>query len=214
MKARYLLLLALVGVAIVASGAVAGLVSGRWQQNLEPPAHLEQLPLTFGDWQGEDQPLDAKVVKVAQFDGYLVRRYENQRTRAVVHVMLAYGRPGPLAVHTPAICYGGAGYELASDTTRWTPDDAAGHGEFFQATFARRNSLSPEKLQVLWSWNKNGVWRVSNYPRWTFAGGPRLYKLYVSQEYLPRDKATDGAGAREFLRDFLPELNKMLGQHP
>jgi EpsI family protein len=213
MKARYLLL-AIVTVAIVASGALAGFVSGRWHENQRPSVPLEQLPLKFGDWQGEDQPLSEKVVKIAEFDGSLLRRYENQRTRAVVHLLLAYGRPGPLAVHTPAICYGGAGFDMSGGTTRWTPDNVPGGGEFFQTTFARSNSPTPEKLQVLWSWNKNGAWMVTDYPRWKFAGGPRIYKLYVSQEYLPRDKATDGAASREFLRDFLPELNKMVGQHP
>ena len=73
-------------------------------------------------------------------------------------------------------------------------------------------TTSPEKLQVLWSWNKNGAWVAAAYPRWTFAGTPVLYKLYISQAIVPRENGPGGETSEEFLQAFLPEIDKLLAQ--
>jgi hypothetical protein len=213
--ARYLLL-AIVAAVLLTDGYLGAVWGGRWQGGREMTAaadRLERLPMQFGDWQGQPQQLDPKVVRIAGFDGYVARRYENQRTGAVVNLLVACGRPGPLAVHTPEVCYAGAGFGLSGDVKRWSPDDAAAGGEFFKATFAPRKAGVPERLRVLWSWNHKGAWKVADNPRWSFAGAPVLYKLYASQEFLPRDEATDGEACAEFLRDFLPEFDRTPAQN-
>ena len=213
-KSRYLLLALVAGV-IAADGYLGGVWGGWSRHELdEAAARVPQAPLTFGDWKGESLDLNAKVVERAGFRGYTVHRYENRRTGAVVQVLLACGRPGPLSVHTPEVCFGGAGFALTGDPTRFVPDDSPGGSEFFKATFGKKDSPAPEKLRVLWSWNKNGAWRVADNPRWTFAGTPVLYKLYVTQEFYPRDDATDGADCAEFLRDFLPLLEPIVKPAP
>ena len=204
-------LLALVAILVLVDGTLCGYWSGRWKDNEQlaaSTAKLERLPLTFGDWQGERQELDPKVMERAGFSGYILRRYE--RRGDVVSVMLACGRSGPLSVHTPEICYGGAGFAMSGDAKRWTPTEGenAPSAAFWKAVFARPNSASPEKLQVLWSWNKNGVWMAADHPRWTFAGTPVLYKLYVSQAFVPHEEVTEGEACQEFLREFLPEIDK------
>lgn len=212
---RYFLL-ALVGVLVLLDGSLCGYWGGRWKANEQlaaSTAKLERLPLTFGDWQGERQELEAKIVERAGFSGYVLRRYENQRGE-VVSILLACGRPGPLSVHTPEICYGGAGFVMAGDAKRWTPAEEknAPAADFWKVVFARPNSTSPEKLQVLWSWNKNGVWVAADHPRWTFAGTPVLYKLYVTQSFVPHEEGAEGETCQEFLREFLPEIDKLLAQ--
>jgi hypothetical protein len=215
MRTSRYLLLALVAGVIAADGYLGGVWGGRSRRELdEAAARLPQVPLAFGDWKGESLALDPKLVEMAGFSGYTVRRYENRRSGAVVNVLLACGRPGPLSVHTPEVCFGGAGFELNGDTTPFAPDDSPGTAEFFKATFDKKDSPAPEKLRALWSWNKNGVWRVADNPRWTFAGTPVLYKLYVTQEFYPRDDATDGAGCADFLRDFLPLLEPIVKPAP
>jgi Protein of unknown function (DUF3485) len=209
---RYLLL-AVVGVVTLTTGVLGGLWEGRWGVDQGPPVPLEQLPLTFGDWRGEAQQLDKRVIDRAGFDAYIVRHYENQRTGAVVSLLVARGRQGPLSVHTPEVCYGGAGFALTGAPARWSPTEGGPDG-FWKATFAKKDSAATEKLRVLWGWYHKGAWKTAENPRWTFAGTPVLYKVYVTQAFFPRDEATDGEGCLEFLRDFVPEFTELQGQHP
>jgi hypothetical protein len=215
---RILLILS-VAVFILAEGLLCGRWSGRWDGGKEPQTAEElsgRLPLTFGDWQGEPQPLDSAVIERAGFKGYILRRYANQKTGANVSVLLAWGRAGPLSVHTPEVCYGGAGFEMSTAPTRFalTPVEGSGPAEFSKANFTRPDSVSSERLRVLWAWNKEGTWQTSEDSRWSFAGTPVLYKLYVDQAYWPQNEATDATGCVEFLRDFLPVCDKALAQDP
>src|SRR5713226_439747 len=123
---RYLLLLT-VAALIIGDGYLCALWSGRWHIDRDMAAagaRAEQLPLHLGDWQAEDQQIDDKTIERAGFSGYFLRRYENQRTRAVVSVLLAWGRPGPLSVHSPEVCYGGAGFEMSGNPALYSPEQA------------------------------------------------------------------------------------------
>jgi hypothetical protein len=209
------LLLVLVAGLLVADGYATGRWSGRWGDGRELTQAVERLqhvPLTVGDWKGTAQELNPAVVEQAGFRGYILRRYENSRTGSTVNVLVACGRPGPLSVHTPEVCYGGAGFALEGSAARGPASDwsASSGAEFWKATFGRQNGASPEKLRVIWAWYYKGNWHASGNPRWTFMGSPVLYKLYVSQSYLPQNEATDGEGADAFLREFLPALEKEL----
>src|SRR5215210_7531380 len=101
-------------VTVLASGVVHGLWTDRWGMAEEPmaaAARLDQLPLDLGDWQG--QPLDFEPSQLGPVAGYLYRRYVNQRNGASVSVSLLCGRPGPVAIHTPDVCYVASGYQAA-----------------------------------------------------------------------------------------------------
>jgi len=217
---RYFILLIAAGVLLV-DGYLCGRCNGRWHEaaELTQAAKVrERLPLTCGtrdEWQGKDlEPLDARTFQIAGFNGYLMRQYQNQRTRAVVSVFVAWGRPGPLSVHTPEVCYGGVGYALEA-TKRWSPRVDAGDrisGDFWTSTFSKNDSGAPKRLKLIWSLNKHGVWLAPDHPRWTLADAPVVFKVYVSQEYFQRGNATDRApeAPEDFLRAFLPQLNQAL----
>jgi hypothetical protein len=211
--ARYLLLLT-IGLVITTDGYLCGYWTGRWQPTREPPAvaKLKELSPTVGDWQGEDQPLEPAVVQRAGFDGYVSRQYTNQRTQAKVHLLLAWGRPGPLCVHTPEVCYGGSGYTVSKVATRWTAPSVNGAtgGEFWKGSFGRTDAVTPGQIRVMWSWNKNGRWQAPDNPRWSLAGTPVLYKLYATQQFLPRGDSADAQDVEEFLRDVQPVLDEAL----
>jgi hypothetical protein len=211
---RYFLLL-VVGVAISVDGYLYGRLTGRWRDSHElsaAVARLDRVPMNVGDWEGEALTLDPKVVEVAGFRGYIVRRYSNRRTGNVVSLLVACGRPGPLALHTPDACYRCAGFRMMTEEAKQTLDPMFGRirGECRRATFAREDGAAPERLRVVWSWYSNGTWSAPDNPRWTFAGQPVIHKLYITQEYFPRDEETDGAACLEFFRDLYPELETIL----
>jgi hypothetical protein len=208
------LLLLVVAAVIAVDGYVYGLWTGRWTDSKElaaAVARLDRLPMTIGNWKGVALELDSAVVQKAGISGYVLRRYENLRGGAAVNVLIACGRPGPLAVHTPEACFRGAGYHMTSEsaTRQSLAAGASGSAEFFKATFVRENVAVPENMRVLWCWHKGGAWVAPDNPRWRFAGMTVLHKVYVAQPFVPRNEATDGEACQEFLRDLLPELDKM-----
>jgi hypothetical protein len=129
-----------------------------------------------------------------------------------VSVLLAWGRPGPLSVHSPEACYGAAGFSLSGPSERYSVTDAAGSNlaDFWKSTFTRQDSTVSERLLVLHAWNRDGVWHAPQYPRWKLAGAPVLHKLYVTQSLSSRDEVTVMKDTKEFLQVFMPQVNEAL----
>lgn len=203
----------LVGGLFLFDGYVHGLWANRWQNNEDVAkacSNLELLPLTIGDWQGSAlKPLSERLVQQAGFAGYLNRSYKNGPTGAVVTILVACGRPGPLAVHTPEVCYRGSGYEATGVSVKVEEKVPGIKAEVWQADFRKPGLSSTQALRVLWTWSSSGEWKASDNPRLEFAGASVLHKLYVVSEVI-----TDDAEARktcsEFVSQLFPELNKYL----
>jgi hypothetical protein len=203
---------------VAAAGVVHGLRTDRWGA---PPdvgaaaARLDAVSNALGDWEGRPMEMDARQLVVAEAAGHLARRYLNRRTNAEVSVVVLCGRPGPIAVHSPEICYPGAGFVRDGDRqTRSLPgDDGARASQLFAARFTKTGT-PPETLAVFWGWGTDGAWSASADARVEFARAPYLYKLYVIRR-LPR---ADDPGAEEptkdLLRVLLPELEKRLSPTP
>jgi hypothetical protein len=206
------------GVILLVDGYVYGRWTGRWHQNTElagATERLERIPMTFGDWRGEALVLESKVIERAEFSGYVLRRYENRRTGAALTLLVACGRSGPLTVHTPEICYRGAGFRLAGgegaahESLDRGPNRSA--VEFFKGTFAPEDRDGRERLRVIWSWCKNGAWVAPDNPRWKLAGLPVLHKVYVTQLFVPRTDGKEDDPCLDFFREVLPEVEKVIG---
>src|SRR3954451_18636542 len=106
---------------VIAAGIVHGRWTLRWSKSHAVEAavaRLEGVPTAVGDWNGQELALDPRQLTMAEIAGHVTRRYVNRRSGAAVTVLLVCGRPGPISVHTPDICYAGAGYELAGPPTR------------------------------------------------------------------------------------------------
>jgi hypothetical protein len=200
---------------LLVDGFVYGRWTGRWHDTQElrsASARLERLPMEVGDWKGEKLDLDPKAVELASFSGYVLRRYENQRTHAMVNLLVACGRRGPLTVHTPEVCYAGAGFRLVAgagakrERVEGTNHRAA---EFYTGTFGQEDPNKTERLRVIWCWWADGAFQAPENPRWTFRGQPVLHKLYLTQ-VLPRDNAKDGEACLDFFREILPDLEKAI----
>jgi hypothetical protein len=167
---------------LVGSGLVHGRLTDRWGTSsavAEAIARLDRVPRSIGDWEGRDAAIDRKQIERAQIRGYLARTYRNRRDGREVMVLLVCGRPGPISVHTPDVCYAGAGYEAG---TLPVPGSVAtgGHGaEFLTARFKKVDALVPESLDILWAWNARGDWEAPANPRLGFASYPALFKVYL-----------------------------------
>jgi Protein of unknown function (DUF3485) len=200
---------------VLAYGIGEGLWAGRWHRAVGldlAVTRLETVPLQIGDWHGEALELDARQVERAEIEGYLLRRYTHAGTGTEVTVLIVCGRPGPIAVHPPDVCYGGAGYVLKGAPTRATVDGEApaGSAEFWEATFEKNDPAVPELLAIRWAWGANGEWTASDHPRLHFACAVALYKMYVICPVPLGEKANPDKPTREFLPPLLAELQKAL----
>jgi hypothetical protein len=199
---------------VVAFGVAEGLWANRWQTSEaaeRAAAALAEVPLSVGDWQGEARELDARQSAHAEITGHLWRRYVNRRTGAEVTVLLVCGRAGPVALHPPEVCYGGAGYHLAGEKVRHAvAAEALGAPAEFWAGQFQKDGAVPQPLRILWAWSADGRWVAADSPRLSFARSPALYKLYVVREMPRADEPLANDPCPEFLKAFLPQLNGRL----
>lgn len=211
---RNLLLLCAV-VLLLASGISHRFWTGAWNVSGEPgisAARLTGVPSTVGDWVGADLKVDERQMERAEAAGYLCRRYLQRRTGAEVSIFIICGRPGPISVHPPTICYQGLGFQVVGSPSRYSGEGNAESppSEFFSANFHKPDPTMPEKLRIYWGWKSGPGWKAPDHPRLTFGGGQALYKLYITFRAAPGGELPDRDPCQDFMRDFLPELEKSL----
>ena len=211
----------LAGVAVlVLCGVLHGVWTDRWATSAaveDAAARLNAVPAAFAGWEGQDVELDARQRAVAGGCGYLLRRYVHRQTREAVTVFLVCGRPGPVSVHQPDVCYQGAGYRKAAEgRVEVKVDPASPPAEFKTAEMRYDGFDLPNRLRILWSWSATGDWEAPGNPRFAFARHKFLYKLYVIRELSEKETRAKGKesdatdSCARFLRLLLPELRTSL----
>jgi hypothetical protein len=206
----------LVSIVLVASlGAVHGVYTDRWG----PSGQLEQalgglsrVPSRLGDWEGKDEPFDAEELTRAGIRGGVFRRYSSSRSRETVSFLIVCGRGGPISVHTPDICYAGAGYrQLETEQRRDVLSNDGVNHSFMVARFLKPGAVVPTQLEIFWSWSRDGVeWQAPKNPRFALARLPALYKMYVVREFIPKKGGETQSSCESFLREALPTICQTL----
>jgi hypothetical protein len=197
--------------ALLFSGVVHGLWTGRWAgaEDLDAAlAQLQTVPLTVGDWRGQD--VKQTKARGAEAIVSLSRRYVHRGTGQAVTVLLACGRPGPVSIHTPDVCYAASGFEVEPPTRR---EVSAGDGQaadFLTARLSKTKATEQTFLRIYWSWHADGGWQVPDNPRLAFSSQRRLYKLYVIREMARANEPLEGDPCAAFLSVLLPELKRGL----
>ncbi len=209
---RYLLII-LTFLAVILPGIAHGFLTDRWfvsRQLEEFTASLANVPRDIPDWQGEDVTIDPGQIEQANISAYVARRFTHRTSRKQISVLLCCGRSGPISVHSPEICYGGAGFNVINPETKFSLNNPALTGEFKDSTFLKAGPV-PEYLEIYWAWNGKGTWDVPAEPRVAFGGQPALYKLYVVCPFSKEDQRKEAQEAcQSFIEVLLPELRKTL----
>jgi hypothetical protein len=204
--------LALAAAAVLVGAAVVhGNRTDRWGTPADLQAAVDRLqavPLTVGDWDGVATELPKEQVAAANVAGYVSRKFTHRYDRTVVNLLILCGRPGPVAVHPPEVCYGANGFAMGPVQAEAVGDAAA----LWQTDFTRGTGATVEKLRVRWAWNDGRGWAASGSPRTDFARSPLLYKMYLVRS-LPA-KADDATPAPELdlLKQLLPALQAVTSQ--
>lgn len=212
--------------ALVAGGIVHGFWTDRWTASADTATAaslLANIPLKVGDWQGEEMEVKPGQTG-AGVTGCVQRRYQNQVTNASVVIALVNGRPGPVATHTPEVCYGASGY-LVGERKSIRLDNNDDSAQFWTSVAVKTSVTDETKIRLYWAWNAGQSWIASpdarqQFPRFRY---PILHKLYVLRDLSGvaparaegKDAGVTGFDARDevceaFLRDFLPALDATL----
>jgi hypothetical protein len=202
-------------VLVVASGVMQAL----WTSDTAGAAQLEQaarelrdVPSQVGDWRGRDGALDPQLVKQAEIAGCRLCYFENSLTGARVSMLIICGRPGPVSVHTPDVCFTGAGYQLVGAAERYTLPAKPGvpPATFWTAKFSKAEAAGIIFERVFWGWNAQGPWEAPDSPRLSFGRFGVLYKLYVTRRLAGADDPLETDPAAAFLARLIPTLSPYL----
>jgi exosortase len=201
---------------VVVSGIAHGRWTDRWEMSpalADSVARIERLPATIGNWKGRAQAVDPRAIEGAGLQAAVSRSYVHSATGSAISVMLVCGRPGPVSVHTPEICYPGAGYRAVQPLPariQLKSGLASSGAEFLAEDFENRRSLPADRVRICWAWNADGAWTAPERPRIAFATRPTLYKIYVVWRTAADLEVSIDESTREFLGELLAELEKIL----
>jgi hypothetical protein len=202
---------ALAILAIIATGVVHGFWTGRWsgERDADIASRLEQVPQDLGDWRGRDLEADARLKE--GMVGTLYRSYTNRATGKNVVVYLVCGRSGPVAVHTPDVCYAASGFEVAP-LGKQTVSSPSGEAVAELDAARVRKTKAAEQIQqhIFWSWSATGNWQVPGNPRLAFARYPLLFKLYLLRDLSRPGESVDEDPCLDLMRQLRPELQRVL----
>jgi hypothetical protein len=202
---------------IIGSGLLHGFWTNRWGPShsmVELAARMESVPTVIGEWTGKAIDVAAIDRAVAGVDASLARRYSHRTRGVAVTVIFVVGLPGKISTHTPDVCYQGAGFvtnSIAPFECQYGPDNRRA---LFQTAMALRDGPPASALKIFWSWNSGEGWMAPTSPRWEFSDKPVLTKLYVVRESVGADNDLARDPSVEFLRDFLPELDRVVFSIP
>ena len=192
---------------ILAGGVLHGQLSNRWGipvDVMELGSRLQLVPTELGPWKaGSDLELPKSTLTLLECKGYLHRTYVHQGTGEVINVAVTFGPKGPIAVHTPEVCYSSRDVKQTNERTA-VPMEYDGFKNTFWTLGFQAKTIDKAKLSVAYAWSDGGDWVAAERPR--FWQTDYLYKIQT---------ATHAIGAKEdstsdFMRVFLPELRKQM----
>ena len=192
---------------IVLGGFAEGYFSNRWGVSpniLEIGKRLNNVPMEIGSWVcTEESELPKQTQEILDTKGYISRTYTHQTTGENVVVAVLFGPKGPIAVHTPEVCYSSKAFTQLNQRESVPIDSDEDPGNLWKLNFVD-NSFEKRKLCVHYGWTDGGPWQAAIYPR--FWRTDYLYKIQTACTSLGKKEDSSD----EFFRVFLPELRKQI----
>lgn len=192
------------------AGVVHGYLDGRWTTNQDMRAvgsQLDELPEQVGEWQlKEESELEPGAAKLLRCFGSVIRLYEHQKTGAVINVAVLFGPRGPIAVHTPEICYSSVGTTQIGDRKAERISAAGPNDALWSVRFAVSPNPDPA-LEVWYGWSDGGPWEARDQPRFWLTDS--LYKIQVAG---PVGREGDRP-VQDFVNAFLPRTHSFMDSY-
>lgn len=194
---------------ILTGGVAHGYLDGRWTRLdivKEQAETLQTLPVNIGNWRlVSETELEDSAKRILRCYGSTLREYANDITGDQITVFVVYGPRGPIAVHTPEVCYSSIGTEPAGERVS-TPIMINGETQtLWKVKFRKPDANEPPHMEVCYGWSDGGPWKASSLPRVWLTDS--LYKIQVAGP--PAKSGEDTSPVEDFLREFLPALQRL-----
>ncbi len=198
----------LIAALTVVSGVAHGFLDGRWGGGQSGHAYgekLQLLPDQIGGWTSlGNLELPKSTTDMLRCYGYCFRAYRNSQTGQQVTMAILVGPRGPIAVHSPDICYPSQGMKARNKRRPVTIETTGEVNRFWHVIFEPKNEIG-QSIEVFYAWSDGKSWHASEDPR--FWPAFHLYKIQLAGS--PPEGGKPSAG-EEFLKTALPELMKVL----
>ena len=193
---------------IIGSGVAHGYLDSRWtsQDDIKAIAEpLLNLSQKAGNWElASNSEIEGAAKRILQCYGSILQEYVNKTTGDRVTVFVVCGPRGPIAVHTPEVCYSSSGTEPVGDRVA-SPMLINGESQsFWKIKFRKPRSSDPPHLEVWYGWSDGGPWKAASLPRVWLTDS--LYKIQVAGP--PAKAGEETSPVEDFLAEFLPTLSE------
>lgn len=198
---------------LIAAVALVAIAFPNWLEGKSLPgvsrqklgANLSLIPSQLGDWECvSEERLKPEVERTLRCYGYINRVYWNSRTGNRVSLAILYGPRGPMAVHTPEICYSSRGRIPQGIPKEVAPRGNAHGDSFWRLAFKQANAQRSD-LEVWYAWSDGGSWIASARPRyWTTDS---LYKIQIAGAIGPEGETSD---CEAFIQQIVPAFRHYL----
>ncbi len=211
---------------IISLTLLEGISTDRWIDDSRTRAYcgslINEIPLQFGDWEGESSDVEDDVQKVAGADSYLSCNFTNKQTGKMVGVWLVMGHAKDTALHEPTICYPAAGFGTCQKREFYDHTFESGQTYTFRtAMFDKDDGAGEYAERVFWAWclpdrdNPDSVaeWSTpTDNPRWSFGNARILYKLYFTNRTEDLEEAAKDSVCMQFAEDFYREVDSIFAK--
>ncbi len=187
------------------------------RENEKCPFDLNELPKTLGTWhvdnEGTPPTLDAEIARIAGANAHVLRNYIDQKSGAVVLVLILYGKANSVFGHSPEICYPANGYQRVmppvdhqfSDSTSRFPV------RFRSAYFSKNVGAINRCEEVYYTFRHNEQWLPEVANEWKlFRYHPGMFKVLLQRP--TTDPSTQNSPTESLLREIVREVDVRIAQ--
>jgi len=189
------------------------------RENERCPVALDEFPKILGTWRVDNATnpkLDPRIARIAGANAYLLQNYVDQKSGAVVLVLILYGTARSVFSHSPEICYPANGYQLVmppgvadhefSDVTSRFPV------RFRSAFFSRNVGATKQYEEVYYTFRHNEQWLPDVSGRWKlFRYHPGMFKILLQRP--ATDLSMDNSPTESLLKEIVREVDVRIAQN-
>jgi hypothetical protein len=156
----------------------------------------------MGDWTlVEEGDLDDSALEILRCFGSFRNVYQHIPTKSIVQVAVMYGPRGPIAVHTPEVCYSSQGTTETKSREVETVESDGKTNEFWSVEFAYNDD--PDSFFEVWyAWSAGEEWVAAEHPRFWLTED--LFKIQLSGP----SRGTSFSPCKSLLTALLPHLQQ------
>jgi hypothetical protein len=203
-----------IGVLLVISAGIRyqmeAAVASRIDATRFSPFPLQEIPIDIGPWKGKDEQLDPFIARKTGSTDYIMRRYTNSQTGAILEVLMLYGPAAEMGYHKPDACYPGAGYKLVGGgdlrSIRFDLDQSEHAVNFRNLVFQRGEGGLADRQQVYYVWRYSDTYALDLGQPSVFGRLPGMFKIQVARPLAASESSDGRASAANPCEEFLARL--------